>query len=127
MKQFLFLALVIALSSPSVSSSASPPFAEVSGIEPLIKQAPVTEFTQAEPMVITNTSFEIVAVTDEQPYCVTEIKRQPIVQSVCSTNAPVIGVDGRAVLSWQKNDYKNLRILELGFHYSEGRATEYRS
>lgn len=123
-KQLLFSLMLATLSSVSVSCSASPPPVDVGIHESIIKQSPVTLVEEA--MAVTNYLFRCVTVIEEQTLYVTNFKRQPIVQSVCSTDALVMGVDGRAVLSWRIKDY-NYQVPKLGFRYSEGRATEYRS
>lgn len=124
MKSKLFILMLgVALSTLSVSTNASPPFTDIGIHESLIKQSvtvpsPVIELTAHEVYFI---SAELAKLS----YFVTNENRQPIVHSVCSTDAPGTGVDGRAVLSWCIKDYNYHRIFDLGFHYSEGRATEY--
>jgi len=126
MKRQLLISFTVAmLSHMSVSCSASPPFTDVGIHESTINQSPVAEFTPVETIALTNHAFYCVSVIAEQPIGVNDVKRQPIVKSVCSTNAPVIGVDGSAVLLWCIKDYNYHQIPKLGFRYSEGRATEY--
>lgn len=123
-KLFFLLTVSLLVSTLSVSAKASPPLTDCGRGESIIKQSvsvPSPVVTLADHEVY----FMPVAIS-ESTFCETQAKPQPMVQSVCMTDAPYLGVDGRAVLSWCIKDYNFHRILDLGFHYSEGRATEYR-
>ena len=124
--RFVFSLMIALLSFVGVSCSASPPLLDVGMLESKIKQEAATEFAPVKIMALSNYEFDLGAVVCEETFFVPDVKRQPIVQSVCPTNAPSAGVDGRAVLSWCINNYSCHRILDLGFHYLKGRATEYR-
>lgn len=126
-RHLLFLAVVACLSLSSVTSNASPPLDATCDDVPTIKQTVAVQPHEIMAVTPNEYSFEIVAVELMNETLCNNVKPAPMVQSVCSTNAPVIGVYGKAVLSWCMKDCYDHRIPTLGFHYSEGRATEYRS
>lgn len=124
-KQLLFLAVATFLSLTSVSCNASPPFTEVGIYESSIKQTvavtPQVELTVTQVMA----PLSVNEIYMLENYSITKAKRQPIVQSVCSTDAPMNGVDGRAVLAWCIKDYYYKKSIKYSFCYIEGIATEY--
>lgn len=117
--------VVACLSLSGVTSNASPPLDASCYDVPTTKQTVAVQPQEIVAVTPIEYSFEIVAVELMNETLFTNVKPAPMVQSVCSTNAPVIGVDGKAVLSWRTNDCYHQRIPTLGFHYLEGIATEY--
>lgn len=123
-KQLLFLAVVACLSSLSVSVDASPPRDVGDQHESTIKQT--LAVTPQEPFAITSNALEFTAIQITQTTSFTDAKPQPMVELVCPTS-PIQSVDGLGVLSYSMvihDHYKSPPIL--GFHYIDGRATEYR-
>lgn len=126
-RHLLFLGVVACLSLSSVTSNASPPLDGTCYDVPTIKQTVAVQPQEIMTVTSNEYSFEIVAVELMNETLCNDVKPAPMVQSVCSTNAPLIGVYGKADLSWRMKVCYHQRIPTLGFHYLEGRSTEYRS
>lgn len=126
MKKLLFLLTVGLLASTlSVSARPGPPGVDIGQEESLIKQM-VTDQT---PVVLT--AHEVTFIPEVMELtafdCVTtKTKPEPMAKSVCQVAPELSGVDEVWVTWHNRQPYTFYAIPDLGFHYSEGRAMEYR-